>query len=154
MGEVGVGIAIIVGVILGMVLLNKLLEYLFYRFTLIYNVVLIVIAVASNLSVLSGMAPEVYAGSQVFFFYLFWTRCDPSEYETVETDVRFSDDSAHATSRRESHYRPGWWNKLIQVAICTVAAMVLSIPIASPILTLVLEVILPVIVIIRCLRGR
>lgn len=153
MGEIGVGIAIVAGVILGMVLLNKLLEYLFYRFTIIYNVVLIVIAVASNLLALLGAA-EVYVGLQVLFFYLLWTRCDPSEYETVETDVRVSGDSVHASTSLQSHYRPGWWVKLIAVAICTVAAMVLSGALESPILTMVFEIILPGMVIIRCLRRR
>ncbi len=160
MGEIGIAIAIIAGVILGMVLLNKLLEYLFYKFTIVYNLVLVVIAVLSNLPLILQGVPEEfpawYAGVQVLFFYLQWTRCDSSEWTTVEGSAHYNEytNTIHAEAHEESHYRPGWWNKLILVAICTGIALLLSILIQSPVITLVVELILPLWTILTYLRSR
>lgn len=152
MGEIGIIIAVIIGAILAMVLLNKLLGYLASRFTKAYMLVLIAIALVSNL--LFAFNPGAYCGLQILFFYLFFIEVDAEHYSTIEGSSTYNEstNSYRHEVHEEKHYRPGWWNKLLMVAFCTAVACVVTYAITSPLLTMGLELILPVWVIVKNLK--
>ena len=160
MSEIGILIAIIIGAIIAMVLLNKLLEYLFFKFPIPYNVILIIITLLSHIPLIKNGLPEAfpvdYALMQVLFFYLQWSNCDASSWTSIEGSASYNEytDTIRAEAHEESHYRPGWWNKLVVVAFCVAVACVLTYFLESPILTLIIEILLPAYFILLAIRYR
>lgn len=159
MGDILILLAVVLGAIGVMVLFNKLLEYLFYKFTIIYNVILIAIAALSNLSLINNppaMFPYWYLAVQILYFYLQFTRVDSASWKTKETTIEYNDykGAFESETTEVSHYQPGWWSKLLIVAIASTLAVVLSYYFAKPVITLILELLLPLLTILLYLRTR
>lgn len=128
-------IAIVV-IIVGLVLLNKLLDYLCWRFWFIYNCTLTGYVSLQVLYVLF-LAPKggfegdflyLFLGMQVTFFYLLFTYVEETNEQYLETTYSYSEwsNTVYSSTETKTNYVPAWLNKLLIVAIFTFASWAIA----------------------------
>jgi hypothetical protein len=129
-------VKIIVLAIVGMVVLNWILDKLYSRFPMLQRIVLLVLTAISAIYLVFSIKSQtidddlfIYAIIQFIYFYNLFTEVEAVEWdEVVRTrDVSrgfLSEFTVTEKTRVDSHWHPGWMVKLIRCVIFTLISAV------------------------------
>ena len=121
-------IVFIIFAIIGMVVINLLLDKLYNAFPLLQMIVASVFFIGSFFLLVSDFELGVaYGFLQFIGWYNLFTNVKADEWTTREGKGYIdSFNTLHYSEREVNHYRPAWWNKLISCLIFTGIACLIS----------------------------
>lgn len=142
-------IVFIIFAIIGMVVINLLLDKFYNKFPLLQMIVACVFFIGSFILLVSDFENGIaYGFLQFLGWYNLFTNVKSDEWTTREgRGYVDSFNTLHYSERNVNHYRPAWWNKLISCLIFTGIACLISLLIKTwwaCLIPTILEVILAV----------
>ena len=121
-------IIFIIFAIIGMVVVNFILDKLYNKFPLLQMIVASVFFIGSFILLISDFELGVaYGFLQFLGWYNLFTNVKAEEWTSREgRGYVDSFNTLHYSERDVNHYRPAWWNKLISCLIFTGIACLIS----------------------------